>query len=158
MTRRQALLALTAAVIGCDDTGTGVFISGANLDAGSLVPSSIEWRATLSPSNASSPLRGEAIVRMNATEQTFTAMLALRGDASGARRPWHIHFGSCMTRGAIVGGDDAYPRLDIGDDGTATANAAGYTGLDPTLPYFVDVHASDAKPDAIVVCGALVPR
>src|SRR5690606_19047500 len=64
-------------------------------------------------------LSGESSVRWTEGTTGFSATIDIQNDEPGAVRPWHVHFGTCETGGAIVGSDGDYARLQVGADGTA---------------------------------------
>ena len=157
--KRIALLLIAALAFGCssgddfdDDNGGGVVV----------VPppvGTIEWHATLSSlDNTLYTLTGDAVVAEVVSEAAFTATITIRNDIVGSIRPWHVHFGTCATGGAIVGDDTAYPRLQVTSGGTASVNVMIRVGLDPAVAYHVNVHKSDAEFNTIIACGDMVVR
>jgi hypothetical protein len=154
---KLAIVFIAAATIGCndDDETNVVVIPPDGVDAG-LPSNTLEWRATLAPTDVYSELRGDAVVRMMVGEAAFMASASLRNDASGMLRPWHVHAGNCAARGAIVGDDASYPRLAVGNDGAAAASVLIRVGLDPTAAYSVNIHHSDALFNTIIACGELI--
>jgi hypothetical protein len=126
------------------------------IDEGDIPPGVLQWNAALLDVDPSTEIAGDAIAQMVEGAQSFSATLAIRSDAPGAVRPWHVHQGTCETGGAIVGDDASYPRLTIGSDGTTAANVALRMPLDIREAYYVDVHFSDLEFNRIVACGDLI--
>lgn len=82
----------------------------------------------------------------------FTGM-AMKGMTH--THPWHIHAGTCGSGGAIVGDPAAYPPLQVGADGSATAAASISPALQMGQEYYVDVHESPQALGNIVACAQL---
>jgi hypothetical protein len=152
----RALALSVAACASCNSTGVDLDVDGGS-NLGELPPNTLEWRATLAPDSVDSTLRGVAVVRTQFDASRFTATLSIRGDSSGARRAWHVHFGACVEHGPIVGEDASYPHLVI-DDGAAASEARILLDLDPNRGYSVNVHQSQAPFGTIIACGELVLR
>ena len=91
-------------------------------------------------------------------EAAFIATISIREDVPGSLRPWHVHFGTCLSGGDIVGSDQAYLRLGVGSDGFSSTAVQIRVGLDPRAPYHVNVHFSDQMFDRIIACGDLIVR
>jgi hypothetical protein len=121
-----------------------------------VAPATIEWRATLVDIDASTNITGESVVLQSEGEQSFNAAVSISNDSATCARPWHVHFGTCATGGAIVGNDADYPDLVVAADGTASATAVVGVGLDPAQAYHVNVHYSESQFDRIIACGDLV--
>jgi hypothetical protein len=154
---KLAIVLIAVATIGCDDDDTNVVVvPPGGVDAGQLPSNTLEWRATLSPTDIYSSLRGDAVVRMTIGEAAFMASATVRNDVSGALRPWHVHIGNCAARGAIVGDDASYPRLAVDGAGAASSSVLIRVGLDATAAYSVNVHQSDAQFNTIIACGELI--
>lgn len=100
---------------------------------------------------------GEAAVRELDVGQTGVT-IEIRGAASNAMLPWHVHEGVCGSGGAIVGDPTAYPPLAAGLDGSATADATIDVTLDPAADYHINVHESPSEMDTIVACGEVGQR
>ena len=86
---------------------------------------------------------------------TSTASVSIGGAAPGSRHPWHVHTGSCANTGGIVGDPGAYPLLEVGADGRASATASIAVGLDDEGAYNVNVHRSTAEMSTVIACGDL---
>ena len=99
-------------------------------------------------------IQGDSTVTWIPGDQLFHAVATISGDTQGMVRPWHVHFGSCASGGAIVGSDAQYPRLVVGGNGTATAAVDIRYEL-ANVPYHVNFHKSDAEFDTIIACGDL---
>src|SRR5262245_9849082 len=76
-----------------------------------VAPATIEWRATLVDIDSSTNITGESVVLQSEGAQSFNASITIRNDSATCARPWHVHFGTCATGGAIVGNPAAYPNL-----------------------------------------------
>lgn len=114
-----------------------------------------EWIATLQGLEGWQHLSGEAgFVWLEGTAQ-FTAAASISGDEPGAVRPWHVHHNTCAEGGGIVGADGDYPRLTVGEDGTATATATVPIPVDLTASYHVNVHLSEEEMGTVLACGDL---
>jgi hypothetical protein len=79
----------------------------------------------------------------------------LVGATPGAEHPWHIHLGTCDNDEGIFGDPAAYPHLQVGAAGQATAMATLVATLQAGASYFVNVHASAEDLATIVACGEL---
>ncbi|HKY61702.1 MAG TPA: hypothetical protein VJP59_11890 [Gemmatimonadota bacterium] len=104
--------------------------------------------------NAGFEVEGEAGVR-ELDDQRSSVTIEIRGAASNAMLPWHVHEGVCGSGGAIVGDASAYPPLAAGLDGTASAEAVIDVSLDPAADYHINVHESPSEMDTVVACGDL---
>ncbi len=147
--------------VACDDDGTDVIIidtdnDGIADDQEAPPPGVLQWNATLDNTDAATVITGNAVVRQVEGAASFSATVLIRTDTPNAVRPWHVHFGTCATGGAIVGADADYARLTIRSDGSALSTARVGVALDPALPYHVNIHFSDVEFDRIVACGDLV--
>lgn len=112
------------------------------------------WEADLIPTELYGTIGGTATVESFSGEQAFTAGIFIDGDIPGMIRPWHVHVGACPG-GSIVGPDDAYPRVIIGDDGTGAVETNILQPLDDGA-YSINVHYSDAEFSRIIACGDLI--
>jgi hypothetical protein len=111
------------------------------------------WSANLSPVGGSG-VSGTATARGmgDATHGT----VSISGGRSGGVHPWHIHEGSCGDASPpIVGPASAYPPLNVGSGGTATAQAHVPVELNEARRYIVNVHASPSNLGTIIACGVL---
>jgi hypothetical protein len=122
----------------------------------SVSPATLEWRATLVDIDPSTNLVGDAVVFQTEGDQAFDAAVTIRNDSATCARPWHVHFGTCATGGAIVGDPASYDLLVIASDGTAASDVTVRTALDPTQAYHVNIHYSESQIDRIIACGDLV--
>lgn len=82
----------------------------------------------------------------------------VRGAASNAMLPWHLHEGICGSGGAIVGDPAAYPPLAVDLGGTASSEADIQVTLTPGSDYHVNVHKSPSEMETIVACGEVEAR
>jgi hypothetical protein len=94
-------------------------------------------------------------VRVNTVPGSTGAAIGIGGAASGATHPWHIHRGTCASGGPIVGDPAAYPALQVGANGNATASATIRVGLEAGQSYHVNVHQSPQNLGTIVGCTDL---
>lgn len=116
-----------------------------------------DWSAQLS-ARPGSAVQGSSTLRSVGLEGgagTSTASASIGGALPGARHPWHVHAGTCASGGPIVGDPAAYPVLEVGADGRASATASVAVGLDDDAAYFVNVHRSPSDLATIVACGDL---
>ncbi len=104
-------------------------------------------------SGSDSGITGGANV--NTVTGSTAAAVTIGGANAGEAHPWHIHEGTCGSGGPIVGAPTAYPVLNVGSDGTASATARVSVGLDPTKSYYVNIHDSPTNLGKIVACGEL---
>jgi len=117
-------------------------------------PGAVEsWSANLAPVGGAR-VSGTATAR--GMENATHATISIRGAASGGVHPWHIHEGTCGDANApVVGPASAYPRLNVGGGGTATAQAHVPVELNEAKRYIVNVHASPTNMGTIIACGIL---
>ena len=112
-----------------------------------------EWRATVSPVSGSGVSgTGVAHVRDDLTH----AIVNITGASSGGVHPWHVHEGQCSdSNPPIVGPASAYPPLNVGAGGTASAQAslAGIQ-LNEAKRYIINIHRSPSDL-TVIACGAL---
>jgi hypothetical protein len=116
------------------------------------------WNATLAtPAALTGALDVHGTAWMAPATGHTTAGVSISNAAPGGTHPWHIHEGRCGGNGPILGPADAYPPLNVANDGTASAQA----NLDIPLPesgdYYVNVHASSDNMGTIIACGNLAP-
>ena len=111
------------------------------------------WNARLSAVGGSGVTGTATAADMNdATHATITIM----GGRSGGVHPWHIHEGRCGDPNPpIVGPASAYPPLNVGSGGNATAQAHVPVELNEAKNYIVNVHASPTNLGTIISCGDL---
>lgn len=110
------------------------------------------WRGSLSAVGGSG-VTGTATAREmgDATHAT----VSIRGARSGSVHPWHVHQGRCGDPNApIVGPAGAYPPLNVGAGGTATAQAHVGAELNEASPYIVNVHRSPSDL-TVIACGVI---
>lgn len=111
-----------------------------------------EWGATVE-SRSGSDVR--ANVRAATAPGQTAVSINLAGGQSGGTHPWHIHTGTCANSGGIVGAASAYPPLQPGSNGAASAIAHVAVQLVPGENYHVNVHRSPQALGEIVGCGDL---
>jgi Cu/Zn superoxide dismutase len=111
------------------------------------------WSATLAAVGGSG-VTGTA--RANDMNDATHATINISGGRSGGVHPWHIHEGRCGDANPpIVGPASAYPPLNVGAGGTATAQAHVPVELNEAKNYIVNVHASPSNLGTIIACGDL---
>lgn len=116
------------------------------------------WNATIAtPAALAGAIDIHGTAWMAPSSGRTIAGVTISNAAPGGVHPWHVHQGQCGSNGAILGPADAYPPLNVANDGTASAQA----NLDIPLPqsgeYHVNVHASSDNMGTIVACGNLAP-
>ena len=111
------------------------------------------WSARLDAVGGSGVTGSATATDMNdATHATITIM----GSRGGGVHPWHIHEGRCGDANPpIVGPASAYPPLNVGSGGGATAQAHVPVELNEAKNYIVNVHASPTNLGTIIACGDL---
>lgn len=152
--QRIAISLLLAAACACNPfrQQTPVEISDSGPSFGS------RWNATIAtPAALAGAIDIHGTAWMAPSSGRTIAGVTISNAAPGGVHPWHVHQGQCGSNGAILGPADAYPPLNVANDGTASAQA----NLDIPLPqsgeYHVNVHASSDNMGTIVACGNLAP-
>lgn len=121
----------------------------ANAPAGAVAT----WRASLQSSNGSS-VSGMATVAPSPGGSLAT--VNIESATPGAVHPWHVHNGTCLSGGGVVGPASAYDTpLTVSGGGRARATAQLPLTLDPSQSYHVNVHQSSSDMGTIVACGDL---
>jgi hypothetical protein len=120
------------------------------------------WHANLaSPASLAGAVQmnGSASMAPSADSVSTDITLDLANAAPGGLHPWAMHRGQCGTGTdyGVYGSRDAYPTLNVGSDGRASAVAAVQLRAPGSGNYFVVVHASAANAETIVACGNLAP-
>lgn len=111
-----------------------------------------QWRAVLEADPRFPQARGTVTAT---TEQGQTvAVIELAGGSPGATHPWHIHQGACESDGDYFHDSEAYPLLQLDDEGRGTSRATVPEELEAGQSYHVNVHGADDH-DATVACGDL---
>lgn len=141
MRKAFGVMALAAVLAGCGDDDT--------------VGDDERSSASLEGTEGWEQLSGSATVRWVEGTTGFLANIELEGDEPDQVRPWHVHFGTCESGGAIVGPPDDYPPLEIDGNGSAEADATVDAELDRDEDYHVNVHLSEEDLDTIIACGDL---
>jgi hypothetical protein len=111
-----------------------------------------DWEASLSAVN-NSGVRGSAGVQSAGVGSG--ARISIEGATLGGQHPWHVHVGRCGSGGAVVGSANAYPVLQVGSDGRASATASIGVALRENESYHVNVHRSLTDLGTIISCGNL---
>jgi hypothetical protein len=150
-----AIAAALLAIPGCSQTPkVETDPSNGRVDVDMEAPGQAEtWNATLS-SVGGSGVSGSATARD--MEGATHASISIAGARSGGVHPWHIHEGTCGDATApVVGPASAYPPLNAGSGGSATAQAHVPVELNEAKNYIVNVHASPSDMGTIIACGDL---
>jgi hypothetical protein len=150
-----ALFAALLAIAGCAQTAkVETDPESGRVDVDVEPPGQAEaWTATLSAVGGSG-VTGTASARD--MDDATHATIDIRGARSGGVHPWHIHEGSCGDANApVVGPASAYPPLNVGAGGTASAQAHVPVELNEARNYIVNVHASASNMGTIIACGDL---
>ncbi|WP_411279912.1 hypothetical protein [Gemmatimonas sp.] len=84
--------------------------------------------------------------------------VTLTDDTPGATRPWHIHSGSCVKSGGVVGGGRVYTPIAINDKGQGAGKATVPVVLADTATYYVNIHDAAAAMGIVVACGDLTQK
>jgi hypothetical protein len=112
-----------------------------------------EWRGTLQSQAGYEDVSATATAHV--LDGRTHVIAEISGAEPGATHPWHVHQGACESGGGIVGAAGAYPALQVGDDGRASAEGTIDVTLDAGASYHVNVHASPDDLGTIVACGNL---
>ena len=117
----------------------------------------LDWNTTLSAQGGTQVGGSGSVQSIYAEGLTgnSAAAITITGAASGGQHPWHVHTGTCATGGGIVGAPGAYPVLQPGSNGSASATANLAVGLNPDERYHVNIHRSPSDLGTIVACGDL---
>lgn len=119
------------------------------------------WNATLAtPAElaGASQVGGSAWMGADDRDSSRTrASVTIQNAVPGGRHPWHVHVGLCGDDQGIYGSAEAYPVLEVGGDGQATASAMIAVPVPTSGQYFVNVHASPNNLGTIIACGNLAP-
>ena len=137
--------------------GAASFLLGCSDDDDDEAPSLAQRTqvATIEGNPGWENLSGESRVVWTPGNALFLASIELDGDLPGAVRPWHVHFGTCSTGGAIVGPPADYPPLAIAASGSASASASIEFELGANAAYHVNVHLSPDEMGTLIACGDL---
>lgn len=149
------LIAATVLAIGCDDDDdiTDETPGGGSDDGTGGGGTAVELTATILGTGQYSFVSGLGRVLLEV--DSFGAEIQIRGDLPGAIRPWHVHFGTCGSGGAIVGPPESYRPLTIDNDGGDAVSAQVIATLDPAGSYHINVHLSPTDLPTIIACGDL---
>ena len=150
-----ALPAALLAIAGCSQTPkVETDPESGRVDVDVESPGQAEaWSATLSAVGGSG-VSGTATARD--MDDATHATINITGARSAGVHPWHIHEGRCGDANPpIVGPATAYPPLNVGAGGTATAQAHVPVELNEAKNYIVNVHASPGNLGTIIACGDL---
>ena len=115
------------------------------------------WHASLaSPGSLAGVVQMNGVATMVPDEDGGTGVsLVLENATAGGVHPWQVHQGQCGADEGVLGPADAYPPIEVGDDGHASASATLPLRIPATGRYFVSVQASSANPTLVVACGNL---
>ena len=103
-----------------------------------------------------SELRGLAEMVGGKTKGTTAVSVSYKGDTPGARRPWHVHIGSCKKGGAVLGGATSYAPLTASATGTAESKATLRLALPDSGEFYVNIHESPTTMGKVIACGDLL--
>jgi len=150
--RHLSLLAVLLLLVGCapDESPDA---PANDLEMNDEYDRAAEWHADLQGLPGFEDVSGSAHARVEDGRTNVTASVS--GAPPEGTHPWHIHNGSCETGGGIVGDAGAYPPLQVGAEGNASAEATIAVGLDEGAQYHVNVHASPEDLGTVVACGDL---
>ena len=119
------------------------------------------WNATLAtPASlaGASQVRGTGWMGGDERETGRTrAFVSVSNAVPGGRHPWHVHMGQCGNDRGILGGADAYPILEVKNNGRAEETAELNLPVPTSGQYFINVHASPNNLGTIIACGNLAP-
>lgn len=132
-----------------------VFLAGCGDDDDDTTSQERELTADIVGGAGFEQLSGESTVTWIEGRSGFTADIQVTGDDPGEVRPWHVHFGTCETGGAIVGPAEDYTPLEIDDTGTGSAVDVIPAPLTTGESYHVNVHLSEMELGSIIACGDL---
>lgn len=113
----------------------------------------MRWAAELEAGPRFGDVRGEVFAVQ--VEGGTTAQLQLEGGSPGAVHPWHVHAGSCASRGEIAGETTDYPPIELDEDGSGSATALVASGLEADESYHVNVHLATDQIGTVIACGDL---
>ncbi len=133
------------------DMGAAADSAGMGMEMGSMM-----WSGQLTAQPGHEGMSGS--VQANSTAGGTSVAIRFTGQGMEGMthtHPWHIHAGTCGSGGAIVGDPAAYPPLQVGADGSATAAATITPALEAGQEYYVNVHASPEDLGTIVACAQL---
>lgn len=108
----------------------------------------VEWLAELAGDI-------DGIAAASSAGSAFDAAIEIEGADADAVFTWAVAAGTCATPGARVGAADDYPDLEVGEDGTAAAEAEVNAGLDDEDDYIVRVLDESGEGPVTIACGAL---
>lgn len=135
-----SLLASTIVLAACDDDPTDP-----------VVP--VEWDAQLAGVGTYDDVEGLAAVSSTAT--SFDAAIEITNATEDAVFTWRVAEGTCAEPGDRIGAAERYPDLEVGEDGTAEADADVTAALDEDGEYIVSVLDESGDDPVTVACGAL---
>lgn len=119
------------------------------------------WNATLAtPAElvGASQVNGTGWMGADDRESSRTqAAVSISNAVPGGRHPWHVHVGQCGNDQGILGEAQAYPLLEVRNNGEAEASAELGIPVPASGQYFINVHASPNNLGTIVACGNLAP-
>jgi hypothetical protein len=155
---RSAMVGVTLAtlsLVACGGGGRSVEINPKEALVGT------RWNATLATPaqlTGASQVRGTGWMGARDGDSARTeAAVSIQNAVPGGEHPWHVHLGQCGNDRGIYGTPDAYPPLEVDDDGRAEATAELSVPVPTAGQYFVNVHASANNMGTIIACGNLAP-
>ena len=119
------------------------------------------WNATLAtPASlaGATQVRGNGWMGADEGDAARTkAFVAIVNAVPGGRHPWHVHVGQCGNDQGILGPAEAYPILEVKDNGRADRSAELNIPVPTSGQYFINVHASPNNMGTVIACGNLAP-
>lgn len=153
--RKLLLVTGIAALAGCATVKTEPPMEGAVARV-EVEVASMMWSGDLAAQPGHEGVSGA--VQANSTPGGTSVSIRFTGkgmEGMTHTHPWHVHGGTCGSGGAIIGNPGAYPPLQVGAGGSATAAATIAAALEPGDEYYVNVHASPEDLGTIVACAQL---
>lgn len=134
--------------------GTLVLVGGAASCSATVLPVATLWTAaveSLTPAGVTGTL---GVVSQ--AGETRASMQVNVGE-SGATYGWRMSEGDCSSEGNLVAGRAAYPKLEIGSGGTASADATLAGELTSGGSYAARIYQdTGAGGELVLACGKMV--
>ena len=113
----------------------------------------VEYQAELVGAGEHEDVEGLATVTARST--SFDAEIEIANAEADAEFTWQVASGTCAAPGSRVGSAAQYDDLEVGEDGTASAEAEVPVGLSASGSYIVRVLDESGDEPVTVACGAL---
>lgn len=119
------------------------------------------WQGTVS-----SPPTLEGVVEMTGTawmaegeesDNTTVVQVAIQNATPGGVHPWEARRGRCGSSWGVLGDSTAYERLEVSNQGRASASATVNEPFPETGEYSVAILASPSNRELVVACANLAP-